>query len=340
MAGATTRVLALLELLEAGGTFTASALAERLAVDERTVRRYVEHLLELGVPVRAVRGRYGGYRLGPGYRMPPLMLTDDESVAVLLGLGAIDRAELAPGEAVAAQSASAKILRVLPERLRRRLQSLLDTATCTAPVGSATPPETDVLLLAAQAVNQGRALRIDYRSRDGRDSERMVRPSSLVVHSGRWYLTASDSMSGEERTFRLDRVQTAILLTESFAAPEQRASGDQFLSALARAPRQHGVSVLVNATAHHIQRRIPPGLATVDALTDDGGPELGHVQPGSAPSGQTDPWLRLRLQVEDLTWVPALLAWVDRPFVIETPDELRGHVASLANRLQRHAARR
>lgn len=331
-------MLALLELLQAGGTFSASALAERLGVDERTARRYVEHLLELDVPVRAGRGRYGGYRLAPGYRMPPLMLTDEESVAVLLGLGAIERARLSPGEAVATQSASAKIRRVLPERLRGRLQALLDTATYTAPVRSGTAPETDVLLLTAQAVDQKRALRINYRRGDGRDSERTVRPYGLVVHSGHWYLTASDSTSGADRTFRLDRVQTATLLTDSFAAPEPRASGDQFLSALARAPRRHAVSVLVNAAAYHLERRVPLGLATVDTLTDDETPELRHPHPGGALDSQPDPWLRLRLQVEDLAWVPALLAWIDRPFVIETPDELRGHVASLAERLQRHAA--
>src|SRR5262245_19384687 len=113
------RVLALLEILQNGGTRTAAELAERLGVDERTVRRYVEHLVDLDIPVDAVRGRYGGYRLAPGFRMPPLMLTDSEAVAVLLGLVTTSGA--------AAGSAAAKIRRVLPRPSVARLDALLET---------------------------------------------------------------------------------------------------------------------------------------------------------------------------------------------------------------------
>jgi predicted DNA-binding transcriptional regulator YafY len=128
----TARVLALLEILQGGGLRTVPDLAARLGVDERTVRRYVGHLLELGVPVDSVRGRYGGYRLAPGYRMPPLMLTDEEALAVLLGLLAGRRAGLVTTSAAAGESATAKLLRVLPAALRRRLDALLDTADFTA----------------------------------------------------------------------------------------------------------------------------------------------------------------------------------------------------------------
>src|ERR1700722_4859357 len=100
MARPTAHVLMLLELLQSGGVRTAAELADRLGVDERTVRRYVDHLLDLDVPVESVRGRYGGYRLASGYRMPPLMLTDDEAVAVLLGLVGTRRAALQPDTAV------------------------------------------------------------------------------------------------------------------------------------------------------------------------------------------------------------------------------------------------
>jgi predicted DNA-binding transcriptional regulator YafY len=106
----TSRVLALLELLQGGGTRRVGDLAERLGVDERTVRRYAEHLVELDIPVRSVRGRYGGYRLAPGYRMPPLMLTDDEAVAMAIGLVVGQRAGLAP-ESIASESALAKLRR-------------------------------------------------------------------------------------------------------------------------------------------------------------------------------------------------------------------------------------
>src|ERR1700726_1548366 len=107
MARPTARVLSLLELLQSGGVRTVTELAGRLGVDERTVRRYAGHLTDLDVPVESVRGRYGGYRLAPGYRMPPLMLTDDEAVAVLLGLIGTRRAALQPDTALAVESATA-----------------------------------------------------------------------------------------------------------------------------------------------------------------------------------------------------------------------------------------
>ena len=135
MARPTARVLTLLELLQSGGIRTVAELADRLDVDERTVRRYVDHLIDLDVPVESVRGRYGGYRLASGYRLPPLMLSDDEALAVLLGLVAGRRAGLLTTADAASETAAAKIQRVLPERLRRRLDALLGSLAFTAPRG-------------------------------------------------------------------------------------------------------------------------------------------------------------------------------------------------------------
>lgn len=119
MARPTARVLSLLELLQSGGVRTVAELADRLDVDERTVRRYVDHLIDFDVPVESIRGRYGGYRLVSGYRMPPLMLSDDEALAVLLGLVAGRRTGLVTTTGAASETAAAKIRRVLPERLAR-----------------------------------------------------------------------------------------------------------------------------------------------------------------------------------------------------------------------------
>src|SRR5690349_11316507 len=121
MARPTARVLALLEILQSGGTFGVAGLARRLGVDERTVRRYVTHLLDLGIPVEARRGRYGGYRLAPGYKLPPLMLTDEEAVAIALGLAAGHSAGLIAADNAATESATAKLRRVLPAALARRI---------------------------------------------------------------------------------------------------------------------------------------------------------------------------------------------------------------------------
>jgi len=173
----TARVLALLEILQAGGTRTASDLAVRLEVDERTVRRYVDHLIDLDIPVRSVRGRYGGYRLTPGYRIPPLMLTDDEALAVLLGLVAGLRAGLVTTSATAMENAAAKIRRVLPEALGRRLDALLATADFTTAARPGATQETGVLVMLAEAARERRPVAVagvaheDDSERDGGDQE-------------------------------------------------------------------------------------------------------------------------------------------------------------------------
>ena len=149
MAKPLARVLTLLDILQTGGTRNLRELSERLGVDERTVRRYVDHLLDLDVPVESVRGRYGGYRLAPGYRMPPLMLTDDEAVAVLLGLTGTRRTALDPDAAVAVESAAAKVRRVLPRALSARLAALTAATSYADDGRSPATPEAGILLAVA-----------------------------------------------------------------------------------------------------------------------------------------------------------------------------------------------
>ncbi|MEU6480479.1 YafY family protein [Streptomyces sp. NPDC047017] len=316
----TARVLALLEILQSGGTRTVAELAARLDVDERTVRRYVGHLIDLDVPVRSVRGRYGGYRLAPGYRMPPLMLTDEEALAVLLGLVAGRRAGLVTTTVAAAESAAAKVRRVLPEALGRRLDALLSTADFTAAARPVATPETGVLLLLAEAARDRRPVALGYTSWNGRPSERVLHPYGIVAHSGRWYVTGADSAAGEVRTFRLDRIRTATALPGTFEVPTGFDPAAQVLSGLARVPYRHDVSVRVRGTAEQIRARLPAGVATVRELDDDGGD-----------------WVRLRLRAERLEWVPSVLAWLDLPFVIESPQALRDEVRALSRRLAQYA---
>src|SRR5919112_1059655 len=215
----TTRVLALLEMLESGGTRTVAELASRLEVDERTVRRYVEHLLDLGVPVESLRGRLGGYRLAPAYRMPPLMLNDDEALAVLLGLVSGRRAGTLPVTGSARETAMAKIRRVLPERLPRRLDAVLDSVAYTASRPEPETPDSATLLPLADAVRHHRPVTLRYTYREGRRTERTLHPYGLVVQSGRWYVTGIDPALGEDRTFRLDRIGYVRTLPGSFTPP-------------------------------------------------------------------------------------------------------------------------
>ncbi|MFE3003249.1 helix-turn-helix transcriptional regulator [Nocardia sp. NPDC059246] len=314
----TARVLALLELLQTGGTHTVGELAGRLGVDERTVRRYVTHLTDLEIPVRSVRGRYGGYRLAPGYRMPPLMLTDDEAVAVLLGLLTSRGVGQSTTAAHAADSVTAKLRRVLPPPLTARLDALIHTAEFTADARSEAAVETAVLLRLAEATRERRPVAIGYTDRNGRRSERTVHPYGLVAHSGRWYLTGMDSNSDELRQFRLDRITTVTTLPGTFTPPAGFEPTEHLMSALATAPYRYEVSIRVQGTLTEVRPLLPAAIATmheIDSLPD------------------THPWVRVRIRAEQLDWIPPVLAGLNRPFVIEHPDALNDAVRALARRL-------
>jgi len=303
----TARVLALLEILEGGGTHTASGLAERLGVDERTVRRYADHLLDLEVPIESVRGRYGGFRLAPGFRMPPLMLTDEEALAVLLGLV---RTSHPAGEA-----AAAKVRRVLPKTLAGRLEALFGTAEFTSPGGEGPTPETPVMLRLAEAARQRRAALIGYTDRGGRRSDRTVHPYGLVAHRGRWYLTGADDVSGEVRTFRLDRIASVRLGEETFTAPPGFEPAAAVLAGLAGTPWRHRVVVRVRGGADEVAARLPRGLATIEPAEGEEGCVL------------------VRLRAERLDWLPGLLGGLGLPFTVEEPAELRDAVRAWAEEI-------
>ncbi|PWI44611.1 YafY family protein [Streptomyces sp. ICBB 8177] len=326
----TARVLTLLELLQSGGTRTVAELADRLGVDGRTVRRYVDQLLDLDVPVESVRGRYGGYRLAPGYRLPPLMLSDDEALAVLLGLVAGRRAGLTTAQHTANETASAKIRRVLPKHTAHRLDTLLESLAFTERPGRSDTPDAGVLLTVADAVRHRRPVSIRYTDRDGRRSERTLHAYGIVAHAGRWYVTGEDPRIGEDRTFRLDRVADARTLPGSFEAPPVDTDPAQrVVSGFATAEYRHEVTLRVHGTVERIRAHLPPSIG-----------ELEDLDPAA---GQDDPaaerWWRVELRAERLDWLPPLLAALDRPFVIERPDELRALVTALADRLASHARR-
>ena len=325
MSRPTGRVLTLLELLQSGGIRTVAELAERLGVDGRTVRRYVDQLIDLDVPVEAVRGRYGGYRLSPGYRLPPLMLSDDEALAVLLGLVAGRRAGLTTTVATASETAAAKIRRVLPERLARRLDTVLESLAFTAPPGEFANPDAEVLLTVADAVRHRRPISISYTDREGRRSERPLHAYGIVAHSGRWYVTGTDPGIGEDRTFRLDRIAGARTLPGSFEAPAGLDPAQRVLSGFATAEYRYEVVLRIHGTVDQVRARLP---ASVASLADVEEPALG-----ADADPATERWLRVELRAERLDWLPPVLASLDRPFVIERPDELRDLVGALAERL-------
>ncbi|MCX5269956.1 YafY family protein [Streptomyces sp. NBC_00199] len=324
----TGRVLTLLELLQSGGTRTVAELADRLGVEGRTVRRYVGQLIDLDVPVESVRGRYGGYRLAPGYRLPPLMLSDDEALAVLLGLVAGRRAGLTTTERTANETASAKIRRVLPQHIARRLDALLEALAFTDQPGELDHPGAGLLLTIADAVRHRRPVSIRYTDRDGRRSERTLHAYGIVAHAGRWYVTGEDAQVGEDRTLRLDRIADARTLPGSFEAPVGADPAQRVLSGFATAEYQHEVTLRIHGTVEQIRAHLPAGVASL---------EEHEPAAGQDPAGER--WLRVELRVQRLDWLPRTLASLDRPFVIERPAELRDLVVALAGRLTACARR-
>ena len=296
MASPTSRLLELLELLQTRSLTTGREIADRLGIDARTARRYVGVLQDLGIPVEGQRGVGGGYRIRPGYRLPPLMLGDDEALAVLLGLIAGRRAGLLIESATASETAAAKIRRMLPERLTHRLDALLAQVAFTGPVREAAAPDAGVLLALADAVQHSRPVRMRYIAGDGRRTERTMHPYGLVAHAGRWYVSGLDVGRAEERTFRVDRIADPRPLPGAFRPPSTYDPAERVLSGLARTPYRHEVSLRIQATAEQIRLRLPASVATIHELPDG--------------------WQRVELRAEELDWVPGVLAMLDRPFVI------------------------
>jgi len=188
--------------------------------------------------------------------------------------------------------------------------------------GETAAPETGVLLALADAVRHRRPVWIRYTAGDGRRSERTLHPYGLVAHSGRWYVTGADPGIGEDRTFRLDRIADVRTRPGSFEPPEGSDPPQHVLSGLATAPYRHEVTLRIQATVEQIRTRLPASVAIIEELPPADGADSG-----------TERWLRVELRAQRLDWVPPVLASLDRPFLVERPDELRDLIAALAGRL-------
>ena len=311
MASPTSRLLELLELLQARPLTTGREIADRLGIDPRTARRYIDVLQELGIPVEGQRGVGGGYRIRPGYRLPPLMLEDEEAVVVVLGLLAT-RGSGADGSPDAVDGALAKINRVLPATLRRQVEALEETLSFTRTTGAA-PADAAAVLMLADAIRRRRRLQIAYRTFSGEESERELSPHGLVVHSGRWYLAAHDHTRDDLRTFRVDRMWRTALAEEASLPPPEGFDAVAYVSrSLASVPWTWEVEAVLDLPIDAAARRIP---ATLAELIDD-------------PDGTL-----LRMRVDSLDWMATVLAGLGCDFTIRRPDELRTSVRALAERL-------
>jgi predicted DNA-binding transcriptional regulator YafY len=311
MGSPTSRLLELLELLQTQALVTGREIADRLAVDRRTVRRDVATLQELGIPVEGERGVGGGYRLRPGFRLPPLMLSEDEATAVVLGLTAASRLGL--GDVGATDGALVKIRRVLPATLRSRVEALESSLAFTAPAVTGEPPAGETALLLAEAIRRRRRVGVTYRSFEGEETERELSPYGLVVHAGRWYLAAHDHGRAALRTFRVDRIGRAVLRdVAAAAAPDGFDALAHVTSSLAQVPWPWEVEVLLELPLDEAKRRLPGTLAELVAERDR---------------------TLLRMRVSSLDWTASLLAGLECAFQVRRPEELRASVAGLAEQL-------
>ena len=312
MPSATARLLDLLELLQTQPVTTGREIADRLEIDARTVRRDVARLQELGIPVEGQRGVGGGYRIRPGFRIPPLMLTDEEAVVVTLGAIAAGRLGLTGSEGTV-EGALAKIHRVLPDALRRQVEALETTLDFTSGATSSAPVPGELALLLGDAIRRGRRLHSGYRSFSGEESQRDLSPHGLVVHSGRWYLVAHDHDRDDLRTFRVDRMSRVVLTDDTaVAAPDGFDAAAHVSRSLARVPWPWQVEVLLELPLEDAAQRLSSTLA-----------ELAEADGGTL----------LRMRVSSLDWVAGLLAGLGCAFTIREPDELRASVRALAERL-------
>ncbi|MFE1453699.1 helix-turn-helix transcriptional regulator [Streptomyces sp. NPDC058735] len=312
------RLLTLLSLLQTPREWPGGELADRLGVSRRTVRRDIDRLRELGYPVQATKGSDGGYRLVAGKAMPPLVLDDEEAVAIAVGLRA-GAGHAVEGLDEASVRALAKLEQVLPGRLRHRVATLQAATTpLTSGDGPSIAPET--LTVIASAVAGHERLRFAYRAADGTGSLRLTEPHRLVSTGRRWYLVAYDVDRGDWRTFRVDRVSEPFATGARFT-PRELPTGSA-AAYLRQSMRRHQESydfeVTFTAPAAFVAARVPKWLGAPDP-SDDGG-------------------CRLRGSTEDpVQWVAFRLAMLECDFVVHQPEELVTAVRELGARLSRAA---
>jgi predicted DNA-binding transcriptional regulator YafY len=313
----TTRLLSMLELLQARGRIDGPELARRLEVGERTVRRYVAMLKEMGVPVESERGRYGSYALRPGFKLPPMMFTDDEALALALGLLSARRLGLS-GAAPAVEGALAKLERVMPEALRERVRAFEETVVAAVTVPSHLP-SGEIALILTEAVRERKRVWMRYRSEPKEETEREVDPYAVIHKEGFWYTVGYCHLRRGRRIFRLDRVLEAEALHDTFERPPGFETPELVLESFANMQEDRwSVEVLLDADIGEARQQVTPMVATLR----------------ETPGG-----VLMRSSTSDLDWMARVLAGLDFPYVVRRPPELKEALKRRAAELSRLAER-
>jgi predicted DNA-binding transcriptional regulator YafY len=311
------RLLTLLSLLQERRDWPGGELADRLEVSGRTIRRDVERLRGLGYPVESLTGPAGGYRLRAGTAMPPLLLDDDEAIAIAVGLRTAARASVRGIEETSVR-ALVKLEQVLPSHLRRRVRALGAATSAVAPGG----PEVDAQALSvlAAACRDSERARFGYRGRDGANSRREVEPHSLVNVGRRWYLVAWDCGREDWRTFRVDRLSAPAATGVRFTPRELPAKdGAAYVSqSLSAAPNRYEARVTLHAPSDVLRRYVPAHWG-------------GSIEPIDDSSCE------YRTGDDDLDWLAMRILMFRVDFEVHEPEELREHMGMLARRVGRAA---
>src|SRR5579859_1043635 len=294
----TSRVLTVLELLQSRPAITGPELAARLEMDVRTVRRYITHLQDVGIPVEANIGRYGGYRLRPGFKLPPLIFTEEEATAIMLGLLASSWLEIGQ-PSVAIEGALAKVSRVLPRPARERLEAV-SSHLVLYPHNQQARPDASLLIDLSGAIHASQRIIIDYRSHHKEHTQRKVEPYGITGWKGHWYLGSYCCLRQGYRVFRLDRIQRVQILSETF----EKAEDFDYEAFVREKYNTRGMLMEVEFQAD---------LSTVQQKIST---LYGTLTP--TPTG-----VLLQEQYDDVEGMARYLMALDLPFVIHNPPELR-----------------
>ena len=305
----TSRALLTLELIQGSPGITAGRLAERLGVTERAARRYVAILREAGIPLESERGPYGGYRVGRGLRLPPLMFEASEALALVMAVH--DGHHEAADTADPAGSALGKIIRALPQPVAEQAEAVR-RAAAPAPDRAAARPNPQTTTALVQASIDRSRVRIGYRTEAGREWSQEVDPWAVVVRHGRWYLLCWSHAASARRAFRIDRVTAVAVLGERFEPPRDLDAVGELETHLS-AGWEYDTEVVVQAALETATRLLPRGL--------------GRLEEG--PEGTT----RLVGSTSAPDWYAAQLAALPVPFRIVHGPELRAAVDQIARRL-------
>ena len=301
------RVLTLLEVLQARDHVTGAELAQRLEVDLRTVQRYIVRLKDLKIPVESSRGVGGAYRLRPGYRLPPLLLTNEEAFALSLGLHSLRQVGLS-AFAPATEGALKKLQRVLPETLRESIRTVEDVVAIE-PGPWVVATSVECLIRAASAIRTGRRIRFDYRSHDGNATRRHIEPYAVVHTDGRWYLIGHCLTRRALRTFRLDRVSNVASGAGSFRRPAEFDARQHLRASMPFVQSQYQIDVWIDMPIDEARQSFVPLRVALEE-------EAGGT--------------RVRCGRDRLEMIAAMLLSMGRRIVVYSPRELRETFRELA----------